>query len=471
MKVYQTEKKKQKKAIIETANQGMPVLLGLFLVQIAFLLYSYWRGKGGVFIRISLVLMPLTLLTFAVVYMAKGNAHLIIWNSLLLNMGFLIQTVCMDLNKNGLEESIQRDLLKLLLAFALSYAAAIIFRLVSDWLSFDLMIPVFLILQTGLMMLLHFAGREIGNEDQKEQVAKIVVNIAGVDVQPMEFIKIIFVFVLCILLCKDEFKDKKIWNLPKEFWAACYILFTAVPCVLVFNEGGTALILLLVGMVMVLLFGDKRKIVNLYVKIGSIAAGTGLVLTVALHDKYTLFAKVPGLSQMILFLDKVYKRFYVLFRPDAGGQNLQSQKAISMGGLFGPATNRYIVYVPRENEDMIFSKLVGTTGIIIGMIAIGAILLMFREGYQIAKKNNDTYYKGLAMGLSLVLALEGAVHVACNLSLFPITGIPLYFLSHGFSSMTCGMMMVAFLIVLSRGTQERSLYVEEAFYERIKIRK
>ncbi|MBE5954874.1 MAG: FtsW/RodA/SpoVE family cell cycle protein [Lachnospiraceae bacterium] len=468
MKVYQSEKIKKKKAFMESVNQGMPVLLGLFLVQAAFLLYSCWRGKGEVFIRISLILIPLTLVTFGVVHLMKGDAYLVIWNALLLNMGFLIQAVCQDLNEEGLSESIQKDILKLCIAFALAYMAAIVFRFVSDWLSLEIMIPVFLLFQTGLMAALQFLGREVGNADQKEQIAKIVMNLGGIDVQPMEFIKIIYVFVLGIILCKNEYKDKRFLKLPREFWAAAYILFTAVPCILLFNEGGSALILLLTGIVMVLLFGDKREIVKLYVSIGSILAGAACVLTLLLHDKYTLFERVPVLNKLILFLDKVYQRFYVLFSPEAGGQNIQSQKAIAMGSLFGPSTNRYLVYVPRQEEDMIFSKLVGTTGIVIGIIAIGAIFLMFREGLVIARKNCDSYYKGLSIGFSLVLALEGAVHIACNLSLFPITGIPLYFVSHGFSSMTGGMIMVAFLIVLSRGTQERSLYVEETYYERIR---
>lgn len=468
MKVYQSEKRKKQIAFADSVNQGMPVLLGLFLVQTAFLLYSYWRGKGEVFIRISLILIPLTLLTFGVVHLVKADTYLVVWNTLLLNMGFLIQAVCQDLNQKGLSESIRKDILKLCIAFMLAYVAAIVFRFISDWLSMEVMIPLLLIVQIGLMSALLFLGREVGNADQKEQIARIVVNLAGLDVQPMEFIKIIFVFVLSILLCKNEYKDKKYLKLPRELWAAIYILFTAGLCILLFNEGGSALILFLTGAAMILLFGDKREIVKLYVKAASIGAGIAFLLTLLLHDKYTVFEKVPGLNKVILFLAKVYKRFYVLFSPEAGGQNIQSQKAIAMGGLFGPVTNRYLVYVPRQEEDMIFSKLVGTTGILIGMIVIGAILLMFREGLVIARRNSDSYYKGLAMGFSLVLALEGTVHVACNLSLFPITGIPLYFVSHGFSSMTCGMVMVAFLVVLSRETQERSLYVEEAFYERIR---
>lgn len=432
-----------------SGNDGTRIFISLLGVELAVLLYSVWRGKGGVYVKIAAVLMPLSLFTWMIVYMIQADGYLVIWNILLLNLGFLIQAVSLDLTKKNLPDIIKSDIRKLVLAFILAFIAAIVFRFVSDWLSMEICLPFLLTFQILIIVFLHLFGEVVG---EGNQAAKINLTILGrFTVQPLEFVKVLFVFILGIILCKNEYKNKKILKMPRELAAAVYILFTAV-CVLSFREGGTALILLLVGSVMIFLFSDKRAVVKLYVKLGIVVSVVVVILSGVFHTK-------------IGFLNKIYERIYFFLVPDSGYQAVQSRKAFVMGGLFGPVTNRYIVYVPRQEEDMVFSKLVGCTGIVVGIVAIGAILLMFREGYVIAGRSRDSYYKGLTMGFSLVLMLEALIHIAYNLSLFPITGIPLYFVSHGFSSLTCGMLMVAFIVVISRGTQERSLYAETDFYQ------
>ena len=132
----------------------------------------------------------------------------------------------------------------------------------------------------------------------------------------------------------------------------------------------------------------------------------------------------------------------------------------------GPDTDRYLFTIPQENNDLIFAKLVQTCGFVTGVFMILSFLLLLRQGMKIAREKEDLYYSGLATGITLLFAMEGIVHIACNIGLFPITGIPLYFVSQGFTSLTTGMVMMGFLLVMSADNQERREDYEKIWEER-----
>jgi len=54
-----------------------------------------------------------------------------------------------------------------------------------------------------------------------------------------------------------------------------------------------------------------------------------------------------------------------------------------------------------------------------------------------------------------VITTEAVVHIGYNIAAFPITGIPLYFVSQGFTAILTGMIFVAILLVISIGQKEK----------------
>lgn len=55
----------------------------------------------------------------------------------------------------------------------------------------------------------------------------------------------------------------------------------------------------------------------------------------------------------------------------------------------------------------------------------------------------------MAVGIACLIAVESIIHIGYNMALLPITGIPLYFLSQGFSAIVTSMSLVAILLVIS----------------------
>ena len=83
---------------------------------------------------------------------------------------------------------------------------------------------------------------------------------------------------------------------------------------------------------------------------------------------------------------------------------------------------------------MIFTSLGEHFGLA-GLFAIlGLYLLIIYRGYRIAIESRDPFSKLLAAGLTSIFAIQTIIIIAGNMKFFPLTGIPLPFLSYGGSS-------------------------------------
>lgn len=423
------------------------ILVMLFLVDLLFLLYAMMRGKSNVYFQIFAALIVFSLLTFYMASKIKADKYLIIWTSILMNCGFMVQAM-----GAGTNSSITMELIKCAIAFIVALGAGLFFRYGSYLLGTELGMYATIAVHFLIFVILLIFGSTV----QGNQGARINLDLGFVMVQPLEFAKITYVFVMAGLLCKEESKELSLFGLNRELAAIVFTGLTAVFFV-AFSELGSLLVICFTGMVLYLVYTRRRKIIKYLLLLG----GCGLAV---------LWAAVTLLHDKVGILNKVYLRFLYVSSPEmaattAGYQYLQMRKALTVGGLFGPDTSRYITELVNESNDLVFCKLIQVCGIVMGILMIGAFILLFREGNKISYMAKDRYYGGLAHGLTYIIVFESIVHISYSVGLFPITGIPLYFMSQGFTSLTMGLVMVAFLIVISTGTQERSIYDEKSLGE------
>ena len=142
--------------------------------------------------------------------------------------------------------------------------------------------------------------------------------------------------------------------------------------------------------------------------------------------------------------DYQVERFDVLVNPeqdplDAGYNVIQSQIAVGSGGIFGKGltngeqTNLGYLKVP--TKDFIFSVLGEELGFVGAMgLFLLFIILLFR-GIRAAEIAGDPAGQLIAVGIVLLILTQTFINVAVNVSLFPVTGIPLPFVSQGGSSL------------------------------------
>jgi rod shape determining protein RodA len=82
------------------------------------------------------------------------------------------------------------------------------------------------------------------------------------------------------------------------------------------------------------------------------------------------------------------------------------------------------------------------------------LLLLFRL-MRIAAISRDAFGRYLVIGFTMMIFVQSAVNIAMNLSLLPVAGLPLPFISYGGSSLLT--LMVALGIVESVAMRHKKL--------------
>ena len=133
--------------------------------------------------------------------------------------------------------------------------------------------------------------------------------------------------------------------------------------------------------------------------------------------------------------------------PKGSGWNLiQSMTAIGSGGIFGKGfllgTQSHYRFLPMQSTDFIFSILGEEWGFF-GAFAVFSLfmILLFRMLYvmQIIKDNFGVLAISGFVGMFFTHVF---VNVGMTVGIMPVTGIPLYFLSYGGSSLIAGSLAV-----------------------------
>jgi len=134
-------------------------------------------------------------------------------------------------------------------------------------------------------------------------------------------------------------------------------------------------------------------------------------------------------------------------------QIVQGLIALSSGGIIGAGLGLgHPGFVPVVQSDLILTALGEELGLA-GLFAIfGIYLLLIYRGFRIAIEARDTFSQLLAAGLTSIFAIQTVIIVAGNMKFFPLTGIPLPFLSYGGSSILANYIIVGILLRISHNT-------------------
>jgi rod shape determining protein RodA len=245
------------------------------------------------------------------------------------------------------------------------------------------------------------------------------IDIGGTQVQPSEIGKIIVILVLAKYLSDqgENIKDLRVFLTS--------LGIAALPALLVFAEPdlGSASIFLLIWLGMVIMAGcDMRHILG---SLGMVVAGLPFALIAVATDYQR--------ERVSLFLDPNQD-------PLGSGFNiLQAEISIGSGGLWGKGltqgTQTQLDYLRTQTTDYIFSVLGEELGFIGALILFGLFMLLFWRGLRAALVCRDDFGRSIAVGVVIFLLFQVFINVGVNIRLFPVTGIPLPFISQGGSSL------------------------------------
>lgn len=152
------------------------------------------------------------------------------------------------------------------------------------------------------------------------------------------------------------------------------------------------------------------------------------------------------------------KRLIIFMNPDsdrlgAGWNIIQSKIAIGAGGFFGRGflhgTQSHYRFLPQQSTDFIFSILSEELGFIGGFFVFILYMIMMLEMINIFRKSNNTFGSYIAAGILGMFFFHFIVNVGMVMGIMPITGIPLFFLSYGGSSLWTAMASIGLLMSIN----------------------
>lgn len=154
-------------------------------------------------------------------------------------------------------------------------------------------------------------------------------------------------------------------------------------------------------------------------------------------------------------------RVVVLWDPfsyaaNRGYQTVQSLIAVGSGGFFGQSVGEGMskfLYLPEQYTDFAYAVFSQEFGFIGSVFVLLLYLVFLLAGFSAARKLKETYAALLVYGLTMLISVQGIVNIAMVIGCFPVTGIPLPFISYGGSSLLMNIISVALIY----GTTVQSL--------------
>src|SRR5215208_361661 len=252
---------------------------------------------------------------------------------------------------------------------------------------------------------------------------------AGVQFQPSEPAKLICILFLARLLPQEGGP----FVAGRTFLTSLAV--AAAPAALVFVEPdlGTSLVFLAVWFGMVYMAGAQGKHLFLLVASGLVALPFAMLVTLRGYQ----------LERIKVFLDPSRD-------PLGTGFNInQAAISIGSGGVFGKGlfdgTQVRGGFLRTTTTDYIFSVLGEELGFAGAMLLFALFLVLLLRGLRAVSRSRDPFGRLVATGIVVMVLTQVFINVGVNVRLFPVTGIPLPFISQGGSSLVTMFMAIGLL--------------------------
>jgi rod shape determining protein RodA len=243
--------------------------------------------------------------------------------------------------------------------------------------------------------------------------------IAGTEIQPSEVTKLITILLLARYLADNEHRMDSPRVLLTSFAIA------AVPAALVFLEPdlGTAVVFIAIWAGMVFVAGAPLR--HLAVALASAVAGIPFLMLATLNGYQR--------ERLAIFLDPSRDPY------GTGFNIMQAQISIGSGGLWGKGlthgTQTQLDYLRTQTTDYVFSVLGEELGFVGAVVLFLLFIILLMRGLRAANLAPDNLGRLLATGTVVMILFQIFINVGVNLRIFPVTGIPLPFISQGGSSL------------------------------------
>jgi cell division protein FtsW len=272
----------------------------------------------------------------------------------------------------------------------------------------------------------------------------------GIGVQPSELAKpALVVFLAFFVTWRARAINSARYTLVPAAMAVGLVILTVAVADL-----GTAIVIGAAAGLVFFVAGLERR----YCCIVAALATIGLVIFIC--------AKTYRLARVIRFFDPQFKIVQIfdphgvlkarleesLTTKDTNYQLEQSKIAVGAGGTLGLGFmqgRQKLLYLPEAHKDFIYAVageelgVLGSVGLLVGFG------LIFWRGLRATLRMRDDFGRYLALGLTVVVVVQGFIHMSAVLGMIPTKGIPLPMISYGGSSLVSTLMCLGMLMNVS----------------------
>lgn len=282
---------------------------------------------------------------------------------------------------------------------------------------------VMLCIMLVMMVAVLFIGVEVKG-------ARRWVSLAGLSIQPSEFLKPAFVIISAWLLSEHERHP----DIPGNLFAMM-LLGVVLALLMAQPDFGQTILVLGTWGVMFFMAGMSWFWI---ITLGAVGMGGGLAA-------YTVFPHVAGR------IDRFLTGEGDTFQVDMG------RDAIINGGWFGvgPGEGTVKRVIPDSHADFVFSVAGEEFGIVLLLIIMSIFAFIVLRGLRIALKEHDDFTRYAVAGLVVVFGFQSIINMSVNLQLMPAKGMTLPFISYGGSSLIAIAISMGMVLALTRKKPEK----------------
>lgn len=262
---------------------------------------------------------------------------------------------------------------------------------------------VYMVLTLVFMGMATFIGKEIYG-------AKNWVDLGFVSFQPSEFGKIFFVFYLASSL--KNYTDLKSLVEPGA------VVVISLGFMIFQKDLGSAMIFSFISISMLYVATSRLKYL-----LGALGAGAlGAVAS------WAIFSHIQ--KRVMIWRDPWP------YAANESYQIVQGLYAISSGGLFGSGLYQgFPGYIPVNKSDYIFAVIVEELGVVFALGIMVLYFILFFRSIRAALSATSPFTTLLAVGFSVMIAMQVIVIIGGVYNMIPLTGITLPLVSYGGTSM------------------------------------
>lgn len=243
------------------------------------------------------------------------------------------------------------------------------------------------------------------------------VNLGIFPFQPAELAKLTFIFYLAGWFSKQ---GESVQKISQKFWPFIIVVGVVSFLMLIQKDLGTLAIFVVIGAGMFSLAGAP---------IYQLISGAGMAAILM-----WLAIKIEPYRM---------ERFLTFLNPEknslGSGYHIQNALiAIGSGGLwglgFGQSKQKYL-YLPEAHTDSIFAIICEELGLLRAFLVIIVFVFIALRGLKIARNAPDIFSRLVAFGITIWLFSQMLINIGAMLSLIPLTGVTLPFISYGGTSL------------------------------------